>query len=283
MGDADPSGTRRRATWGHVPRCCDSTNLRVGRVGHEREPTVVDLPSSADAHAPAGSRSLRVFAAGGRRLAREGLMALLSADPCLEVVGSAGELLATRAAIQRLDVDVLVTHVWLERPSGGAELTIALREERPEVGVVLLIGDGDVSEVRGVLDQGTAQRALLLMDHPRCTRDLTGAVHEVAEGGSVVHPGVVDLILRAERVLPGHLDGLTQREQDVLAAIARGASNRAVAEQLHLSDRAVEKHINALYTKLGLPTDGQTHRRVAAALLAHGCLGRDANPRPEVG
>ncbi len=245
---------------------------------------MADLTSSSpDAHAPAGSRPLRVFAAGGRRLAREGLVALLSADPCLQVVGSAGDLLATRAAIERLDVDVLVTHVWLEHPSGGAELTIHLREERPEVGVVLLIGDGNVAEVRGVLDQGTAQRALLLMDHPRCTRDLTGAVHEVAEGGSVVHPGVVDLILRAERNVPGHLDGLTQREQDVLAAIARGASNRAVAEELQLSDRAVEKHINALYTKLRLPTDGRIHRRVAAALVAHGFLHGDAAPRPKEG
>lgn len=228
-------------------------------------------------------RPLRVLAAGGRRLVREGLTALLANDPRLEVVGAAGDLLAARAAIERLDADVVVTHVWLEHPGGGAELAVQLRDERPEVGVVLLIGDGAVAEVRGVLDQGTAQRALLLMDHPQCARDLSMAVHEVADGGSMVHPGVVDLILRAERISPGHLADLTPREQDVLAAIARGASNRVVAEQLDLSDRAVEKHINQLYTKLGLPTDGRVHRRVAAALVAHGRLHGDAAPRGKEG
>lgn len=245
---------------------------------------MVDSPSSfTDAQARGGARPLRVFVAGGRQLAREGLTALLATDASLQVVGSAGDLLATRAAVERLQVDVVVTHVWLERPGGGADLAITLREERPEVGVVLLIGDGDVTEVRGVLDQGTAQRALLLMDHPRCARDLADAVREVADGGSMVHPGVVELILRGDRTVVDRLAGLTPREQDVLAAIARGASNRAVAEELDLSDRAVEKHINQLYTKLGLPTDGRVHRRVAAALVAHGRLHGDAVPRRKEG
>lgn len=236
---------------------------------------MVDRPSYGG---DAGDGRRRVLVAGGRRLGREGLSALLRADPGVEVVGVAGDVLAARAAVDRIGVDVVVTHVWLGRPDGGAALAVELREEHPEVGVVLLLGDGDAAEVRGVLDQGTAQRALLLMDHPRCARDLVAAVHEVADGGSMVHPGVVDLILEAERAATSSLDCLTPREQDVLAAIASGASNRAVAERLDLSDRAVEKHINQLYTKLGLPTDGHVHRRVAAALVAHGRLHGDAVP-----
>ena len=226
-----------------------------------------------------GREVVRVLVAGGRRLGRDGLAALLCSDQQIEVVGSVAEPLAARACVDRMGVDVVVAHVWLEDPGGGARLAIELREERPEVGVVLLLGDGDASEVREVLDRGTAQRAILLMDHPRCARDLVHAVHEVAEGGSVVHPGVVDLVLRAERAAADRLEALTPREQEVLAAIARGASNKAVAEQLDLSDRAVEKHINQLYTKLGLPTDGRIHRRVAAALVAHGQLHGDAVPR----
>ena len=242
------------------------------------------MPNEAP-HVDAGkNRSrLRVLVAGGRRLARDALAALVCAEPWLEVVGATGELLATRAAIDRLGVQVVVTHVWLEHPGGGAELAVQLREEHPELGVVLLLGEAEAAEVRVVLEQGTAQRALLLMDHPRCAQDLGAAIREVAGGGSVVHPGVVDLILRTERIQIDHLDGLTERERAVLTAIASGASNRAVAEQLALSDRAVEKHINQLYTKLGLPTDGRVHRRVAAALVAHGRLHGDAVPQPKEG
>lgn len=221
---------------------------------------------------------VRVVVAGGRRLGREGVAALLAA-PGIEVVASAGDVLATRAAVDRFVAHVVVTHVWLECPGRGADLAVWLREAHPEVGVVLLIGDGDAGEVRRVLDDGTAQRALLLMDHPRCAGDLVQAVREVADGGSVVHPGVVDLILRAERVRPDVLQCLTSREREVLAVIASGASNRAVAEVLGLSDRAVEKHINQLYAKLGLPTDGRVHRRVAATLVAHGRFDGDAVPR----
>lgn len=224
-------------------------------------------------------RPLRVLVAGGRRLVRDAMAALVERHDGLEVVGATADVLSTCAAIEQKHVEVVVAHVWLGTAGGGAELAVSLRSHRPEVGVVLLMGDGDVGEVREVLDQGTAQRALLLMDHPQCARDLPHAIREVADGGSVVHPGVVDLILRAERTAPpSHLDALSPRERAVLAAIANGATNKAVAELLALSDKAVEKHINQLYTKLGLPVDSRVHRRVAAALVAHGRLHGDAVP-----
>lgn len=242
------------------------------------------LGTSPDGDTAGDRTTVRVLVAGGRRLARDGIAALLSTDPDVEVVGSVAEALAARACVGRMAVDVVVAHVWLEDPGGGARLAIELRDERPEVGVVLLLGDGsDAAEVREVLDRGTAQRAILLMDQPRCARDLVHAVHEVADGGSVVHPGVVDLVLRAERTAADHLEGLTPREQQVLAAIAAGATNRAVAELLCLSDKAVEKHINQLYTKLGLPVDSRLHRRVAAALVAHGRFHGDAVPLRQEG
>lgn len=220
----------------------------------------------------------RVVVAGGRRLGRDALAALLSTAPGIEVVASCDDALAIEAAIERDGAEVVVTHVWLGGVGGGADLAVRLRDTHPHVAVVLLLGDSDAREVGTVLQDGTAQRALLLMDHPRVSRDLVLAIDEVAEGGSVVHPGVVDQILRAQRDTSCPMAGLTPRERQVLEAIATGASNRVVAERLRLSDRAVEKHINQLYTKLCLPTDGQVHRRVAATLVLLGRPG-DAAPR----
>lgn len=217
----------------------------------------------------------RVAVAGGRRLGREGIAALLAAVPTIELVASCADRLTTEAAIERDGADVVVTHVWLEGPGGGADLAVRLRDTHPGIGVVLLLGDseGDAEEVVEVLEGGTAQRALLLMDHPRVARDLVAAIEEVAEGGSVVHPGVVDRMLEAQRKPRCPMADLTPRERQVLEVIATGASNRVVAELLRLSDRALEKHINQLYTKLGLPNDGRVHRRVAATLVVHGRLG----------
>lgn len=206
-----------------------------------------------------------VLVAGGRQLLRDGLGCLLGADEQVVVAGSCDDPLAVRAALQRHRVDVVVTHAFLGDEGGGARLAVELREERPGVGVVLLLGDGDPGEARAVLDQGTHRRALLLLDHPRCASDLVRAVHEVADGGAVVHPGVVDLLLRPVGGLP---PGLTPREEQVLCGIASGASNRTIAEQLGLTERAVEKHINQLYAKLDLTHADGVHRRVAAARIA---------------
>lgn len=210
----------------------------------------------------------RVVVAGARRLTREGIRALLGGAEGIAVVATAAEPVAVRAMIAAGEADTVVTHAYLGEPGGGAELAATLRLEAPDVGVVLLLGDGtgDHGEVRAVLDEGTQGRALLLMDHPRCAEDLPRAVHEVAEGGSIVHPGVVDLILRADRGGVDPTADLTPRERQVLTLIATGASNQAIADQLGSSHRAVEKHINQLYGKLGLPVDPCVHRRVAAAM-----------------
>lgn len=214
-----------------------------------------------------------VVVAGGRRLVRDALADLLGRQPDLVVAGNAGESLAVEALLARGRVDVVVTHVHLERPGGGARLAERLRGSHPDVGVVLLVGDSDPREVRRVLDGGTHGRALLVMDHLRCADDLPRAVREVAAGGSVVHPGVVDLILRADTGPTTGLSRLTAGERQVLRVLAEGASNQAIADRLGISGRAVEKRISQVYEKLDLPNDPELHRRVAAAMLA-----RDLGP-----
>lgn len=195
---------------------------------------------------------------------------MLADDPAIEVVGLCADELATRAAVSNGAVDVVICHVFLGAPGGGARLAVRLQDEQPDVGVVLLLGESDPREVRTVLDRGTTRRALLLLDHPRCATDLVRAVEEVAEGGSLVHHGVVDLLLRSEQRAGCGEVSLTARESQVLAGIASGASNRRIATNLGASERAVEKHINQLYAKLEIPAVDGVHRRVLAARRALG-------------
>jgi DNA-binding NarL/FixJ family response regulator len=216
-----------------------------------------------------GGRPTRVLVAGGRQLGREGLRALLAAAPGVRVAGVARDEVAARAAVAAGGVDVVVTHVFLGTAGGGARLAVRLVDDAPQVGVVLLLGESDPREVRTVLDRGTARRALLLLDHPRCADDLLRAVADVAGGGSLVHGGVVDLLLAAEQE-DGDAVHLTPREREVLVGIANGASNRRIAAAIDTSERAVEKHINQLYTKLEIPAVDGVHRRVLAARRALG-------------
>lgn len=210
----------------------------------------------------------RVAVAGGRHLMRQGLQTLLEASGNVEVVATCGDLTSLLAAVENSEPDVVVTHAFLGTPKGGAEVALRLRQERPTVGVVMLLGDGDPSEVAQILDEGTQRRALLLLDHPRVASDLVAAVEEVATGGSIVHPGVVDLVMGALRrsSTDDQLGRLTPRERQVLEQMATGASNAGVALALGLSERAVEKHINQLYGKLDQPQDPAVHRRVAAVI-----------------
>jgi DNA-binding NarL/FixJ family response regulator len=229
----------------------------------------IDDQGPGTAH-DADGRPVRVLVAGGRLLGRVGLGRLLGAEDRIEVVGLTGDELSTRAAVDRQRVDVVVTHVFLGRPGGGARLAARLHEEAPEVGVVVLLGESDPGEVRRVLEHGTGRRALLLLDHPRCATDLLRAVEDVAGGSSFVHHGVVDLLLRHEDAAAADRVQLTPRESQVLAGIASGASNRRIAANLDASERAVEKHINQLYAKLEIPAVDGVHRRVLAARRALG-------------
>lgn len=246
-----------------------------------------DRMSADPARVERRQRTRRVLVAGGRRLTRRGIAALLDGHAGTCVVGVAGDALSARSAVAAGGVDVVVTHAFLGDAGGGAALAVLLREESPETGVVLLLGDGDAGEVHRVLEEGTQRRALLLMDHPRCADDLPRAVGEVDDGGSVVHPGVVDLILAAQRrsTADHALDVLTPREWEVLRGISDGCSNQGIAARLGMSERAVEKHINQLYGKLELSVEAGTHRRVAAAvryLEATGRMPGGAGTSPEV-
>jgi DNA-binding NarL/FixJ family response regulator len=146
-----------------------------------------------------------------------------------------------------------------------------LRISHPDVGVVVLSQYTDATYVRALLEGGSDRRAYLLKERVHDRRQIVEAIEAVADGSSVVDPKVVEVLLAAKaRGERSPLAELTPRELEVLAAIAEGKSNTAIAESLVLTKRAVEKHINAIFLKLNLSHSHDAERispRVTAALM----------------
>ncbi len=215
-------------------------------------------------------RVLRVVVAEDSLLVREGVVAVLRAAGDVEVVAGVGDLPGLLAAVAQHRPDVVVTDVRMP-PTGtdeGVRAAVALRAEHPAVGVVLLSQHAETSYATALLDGGSAGRAYLLKERVSDPGQLASAVRETARGGSVIDPAVVEVLVSVSgRRRRSPLSELTPRERDVLAQIAQGRSNAGVAAALHLSERAVEKHINTLFAKLGLEVEPDTNRRVMAVLL----------------
>ena len=150
----------------------------------------------------------------------------------------------------------------------GIQAATALRESHPEIGVVVISQYVSPHYALKLFEHGSAGRAYLLKEHVGHRIQLMEAIREVAAGGSVVDPKVVDVLVEARmRAKNSLLARLSTREREVLAGVATGASNAAIAESLFLTKRAVEKNINSLFAKLDLTDDKSTSRRVRAALL----------------
>ncbi|MEX2549897.1 MAG: response regulator transcription factor, partial [Nitriliruptoraceae bacterium] len=144
-----------------------------------------------------------------------------------------------------------------------------LAETDPGIGVVVLSQHIEPEYALRLFDGGVRGRAYLLKERVGDLRQLQHVITEVARGGSVVDPLVIDVLVDARRRRSTSvLDRLTDREHEILTLLAQGRSNRAIAAELHLSDRAVEKHITSILAKLDLPADdGDVHRRVRAVLV----------------
>jgi DNA-binding NarL/FixJ family response regulator len=144
-----------------------------------------------------------------------------------------------------------------------------LHDERPDVGVVVLSAHAEPAYALTLLEDGSRGRAYLLKEHIAKPAQLVGAIQAVAEGGSVIDPAVVEVLVEERmRARRSRLTALTPREREILSEIARGSSNAAIAARLVLTKRAVEKHVNAIFAKLGLQArDESFDRRVRATLL----------------
>jgi DNA-binding NarL/FixJ family response regulator len=203
-------------------------------------------------------------------LVREGIRRVLDLQPDLSVVAACTDLPELLAAVEAEHPDVVVTYVRMPPTSGdeGIQAAAELRRTSPGVGVVVLSQYAEPAYANALLERGSAGRAYLLKERVSEPGQLAEAVRTVARGGSVIDPAVVEALIAASgRSKPSPLAGLTEREREVLDQIAQGKSNAAVADALVLTERAVEKHINALFAKLGLSAEPDINRRVKAVLL----------------
>jgi len=217
-----------------------------------------------------GSRPIRVVLADDSYLVREAITHVLDSEPGFLLVATCDDGESLLAAVDAERPDVVLTDIRMP-PSGDDEgITIAnrLRETNPEIGVVVMSQYADPRYGVALLEGGSERRAYLLKERLHDRAQLVGALSAVADGGSVVDSKVVEALISAQvRGQDSPLSELTPRELEVLAEIAQGKSNHAIADQLVLSRRAVEKHINAIFLKLGLSHDEDVSRRVAAALI----------------
>jgi len=203
-------------------------------------------------------------------LVREGVRKLVESEPDLDVVAVCADYDALLAAVEAERPDVVVTDIRMP-PTGtdeGIRAAAILRDSHPDAGVVVLSQYSEPAYALAFLEGGSKGRAYLLKERVSDIGQLAGAIRDVAGGGSVVDPVVVDALVAARaRPADSPLHRLTPREKEILSEMAQGKNNAAVAASLVLSERAVEKHINSIFSKLALSEEPDVHRRVKAVLL----------------
>jgi DNA-binding NarL/FixJ family response regulator len=214
--------------------------------------------------------AIRVVVAEDNYLVREGIKRLVEAQSELELVGTCADLDGLMAAVRERSPDVVLTDIRMP-PTGtdeGIRAAAQLRETSPATGVVVLSQYSTPAYALALLEKGAAGRAYLLKERLSEAEQLMTAIREVVAGGSVIDPAVVESLVSARskgRQSPLH--HLTPREGEVLSEMAQGRNNAAIAAALYVSERAVEKHINSIFSKLGLSEDHDVNRRVKAVLL----------------
>ena len=216
------------------------------------------------------TRQIRVVIAEDSYVIREFLTAALSAASEVELVAVCTNGKELQTAIATWDPEVVLTDIRMP-PSGaeeGVRIAAALRDTHPDVGVVVLSQYAEPAYALRLLEHGTGGRAYLLKERIRNKEQLLDAIKVVAGGGSVIDPIIVDVLIEARsRAAKSQLSQLTARERELLTEIAAGKSNSAIAESLVLTKRAVEKHVNSIFSKLNLPETQDVSRRVKATLI----------------
>jgi DNA-binding NarL/FixJ family response regulator len=215
--------------------------------------------------------AVTVALADDNLIVREGVMQLLSADPAIRLVAACGDRPSLMRAVEEHDdLDVVITDIGMPptRTDEGIQIAIDLRASHPNIGVVVLSNQADPSYLVKLMDSGSEGRAYLLKDRVHDGRQLRAAIHAVAAGAAMLDPKVVEPLVATRRhETRSRLADLTVREREVLAEIAQGKSNSAIAATMVLTKRAVEKHINSIFPKLGLNDEQDISKRVKATLL----------------
>jgi DNA-binding NarL/FixJ family response regulator len=213
--------------------------------------------------------ALRIVFAEDDYLVREGTAALLGEVEDLEVVDIVADADALLAAGRTHRPDAVLTDIRMPptKTTEGIDAARRIRTEHPGTGVVVLSQYAEEEYAYELLKDGAEGLGYLLKERVADVEEIARALRDVAGGGSVLDPKVVEgLVARRDREAASPLVHLTDREREVLSLMAEGKNNAAIAASLYLTERAVEKHINSLFHKLGLSEEPNVHRRVMAVL-----------------
>jgi DNA-binding NarL/FixJ family response regulator len=225
--------------------------------------------------------AIRLVLAEDNVLLREGLARLFEQHDELTLLGTCGSLPDLLALVEADPPDVVLTDIRMPptHTDEGIQAARLLRTRHPRVGVVVLSQYATPAYAHALFADGSDGRAYLLKDRVADVDEVIFAIDAVARGRSVVDPKIVEELVSARARRPrSPLDHLTTRERDILAEIASGKSNGAIASTLFLSERAIEKHSNSIFSKLGLVAEPDTNRRVKAVLVY--LAAERAEPRP---
>ncbi len=214
--------------------------------------------------------TIKVALAEDNVLLREGVSRLVAASADFELVGAVSDLPQLLALVSEQVPDVVVTDIRMP-PTGtdeGIRAAAWIRQNHPLMGVVVLSQYTAPGYALALLEHGSSGRGYLLKERVGSVDELARAIRTVAQGGSVIDSTVVDELVRArsQERQPG-LSSLTPRESQILAEMAQGKSNSAIAAALFVTERAVEKHTNSIFAKLGLSEEKDVNRRVKAVLV----------------
>jgi DNA-binding NarL/FixJ family response regulator len=203
-------------------------------------------------------------------LAREAIRSVLERAADIELLAECEDLTSLRGAVHELLPDAVVTDIRMppDNSDEGIRLAAELRSTHPDIGVVVLSQHAEPLYATALFEDGSDGRAYLLKERVKDEGELLRAVRAVTAGASVVDPLVVEeLIASSRRREQAKLDNLTPRELEILALIAEGYSNSAIAETVVVTKRSVERHINSIFSKLELREADDISRRVKATLL----------------
>jgi DNA-binding NarL/FixJ family response regulator len=211
------------------------------------------------------SKAWRTVLADDDVLLREGLASLL--ERCgLEVVGTAGDAEQLLELVRRHEPELAIVDVRMPpaHETEGLDAARVIRDEFPDTGILVLSAHAEIDEAMALLVSGE-RTGYLLKSRVTDVKDFIESVDRVAQGGSVVDPGLVQELVAARR-RNDPLESLTQREREVLALMAEGSSNHGIARRLWVTDGTVEKHVHSILAKLQLPETQDDHRRVLAVI-----------------
>ena len=213
--------------------------------------------------------ALRVVLADDNYLVREGITALLAEVEEIELVESVGDPQSLLKSVREHQPDAVLTDIRMPptHTTEGIDAAKQIRAEHPSIGVVVLSQYVEEEYALALLSDGVAGLGYLLKERVSDVTELVRALDDVARGGSALDPKIVEgLMMRRPGEASSPLRGLTEKERAVLEQMASGRTNASISRTLYMSERSVEKHISAVFLKLGLDDEGESNRRVMAVL-----------------